>query len=215
MASFREGLPDTTLARSEYFKFPERREEYLVSQGVLRFLLSRYLGKDPVSVRIDRKDKGKPWCREDPSLCFNMSNSGGVCVLAFARDQEVGVDVEALRTLPDVDELIRTNFKPAEIRQINKDPREKQERFFRFWTFKESYLKAIGEGMRLPPENLEFRLEKGRVKLLSSADVFADDDWCFQEFSPEEGFTGTLTHRGKASHILEKRWDPRLLNRGY
>ena len=94
----------------------------------------------------------------DRALFFNSSNSGGLCVFAFSRDGEVGIDIEKKRQVSNLEDLISRNFTSSEIQFIKKDPEDVLDRFFRFWTIKEGYLKAIGEGMRLTPENLEFRI---------------------------------------------------------
>ncbi len=201
-------LAEREMERFKKLKFKEQRLERTISQAALRSLLSGYLGESPASIQLGRSSKGKPWCQADPSLRFNISNSDGMAVLGFAHEQEIGVDIEKVRPMKDLDELIRSNFKPSEVRQIERKPEERKERFFRFWTFKESYLKAIGEGMRLPPEKLEFSLENGKVRLVSSADPDGDADWYFQEFIPAEGYRGTITHRKEGTRILERSIDP-------
>jgi 4'-phosphopantetheinyl transferase len=205
---FRKLLPDGLLERGNRLKFREHRIGFWASQGALRALLGTYLQEDPLSVRIERHAKGKPWCGNDPSIRFNMSDTGGLTVFAFARDRELGVDVEAIRPLKDLEGMIRKNFQPSEMEEIRRG-KDELERFFRFWTFKESYLKAIGEGMRLPPDRLEFRLEQGRPKLISAGDGIPGEEVRSEEFVPRPGYVGTLTLWGNEEAILHKEWDLR------
>ena len=145
-------------------------------------------------VKLGRRKKGKPYSIDNPNLNFNISNSGKAAVIAFSYDSEVGIDIEQIRHLPDLDELITRNFTTSEIKFITAKAEEKVRRFFRFWTVKESYLKAIGEGMRLTPDNLEFAIENGSIRLLSVKGVFEQEDWNFKEFSTYTDYVGTITY---------------------
>ena len=80
---------------------------------------------------------------------FNLSHSGEWCVLATG-EGELGVDIERmdaahLRIAPKV-------YTPAELQWMNEHPLE---RFYRLWTWKESVMKATGQGMRLEPRGFE------------------------------------------------------------
>ena len=123
-----------------------------------------------------------------------MSNSGNLIVIAFSRDSEVGIDIEKIRPLPDLDDLIHKNFTSSEIKFITSRTEEKINRFFRFWTVKESYLKATGEGMRLRPDNIEFTMDNEKIRQLSLKGVFEQEDWNFKEFSMGKGYVGTVTY---------------------
>ena len=77
----------------------------LASRAALRYLCVGYLEAEPRSLVFGAGADGKP--RLDGShlrsgLTFNLSHSGRHILLAFARDVEVGVDVEALTTIPDL-----------------------------------------------------------------------------------------------------------------
>ena len=209
----RQALSAIELERIPFFKFEQVQNNFIVSQGTLRILLGLYLGIEPSEGRIGRQNKGKPYSIDDPALHFNISNSGHICVYAFTHQNEVGIDVEHLRPLPDLDELIEKNFSVAEIDYINKKSDERSSRFFRLWTIKESYLKAIGEGMRLTPDSLEFSVERDAIKLLSVRGIFEIDDWIFEEFSPEDEYVGTITYRGNKTKISEvKSFDSALIS---
>ena len=174
-----------------------------MSQAVLRVLISTYLHIAPGDVIMQARKKGKPFLVNDPSLFFNISNSHKIGVYAFSRDAEVGVDIEKIRELPDLDELIDKNMTSREKAIILKDPSKKLSLFFQFWTFKESYLKAIGEGMRLTPDNLEFSLSEGKIGLRSVKFGFEASDWHFKDFTRRGPYTGTLTHKGRGTVIRD------------
>ena len=188
----KNSLSEQELAKVPFFEFEQVRDSYVISQGTLRVLLSKYLGIPPSRLKLGRRKKGKPYSIDDPDLYFNMSNSGKIVVIAFSRDSEVGI--EQKRPLPDLDEMIKRNFTSGEIKFINSKPEERISRFFRFWTVKESYLKAIGEGMRLPPDSIEFAIENDQVRHLSVKGIFEQEDWCFKEFSIGSDYVGTVSY---------------------
>lgn len=199
----RSVLTEAELKKSRFFKFEDARDQYIISQGMLRTLLAYYLDVSTKEVEIGRHDKGKPYSMNDGALFFNSSNSGGLCVFAFSRDGEVGIDIEKKRQVSNLEDLISRNFTSSEIQFIKKNPADVLDRFFRFWTIKEGYLKAIGEGMRLTPENLEFRIERNKVSLISKKGIFEYDDWVLSEFSPCEGFVGTIVYKNPGSAIVQ------------
>lgn len=203
LVEYRNTLSEKELTKVYLFEFEQARDSYIISQGALRALLSGYLGIPPKLVKIGRRRKGKPYSIDDTGLYFNMSNSGKLVTIAFSRDTEVGIDIERIRSLPDLDEMVIRNFTTREIRFINGKYKERTNRFFRFWTIKESYLKAIGEGMRLAPDNLEFSIEKDYIRQLSVNGIFEQEDWNFKEFSTSPDYVGTITY-GRENTVIKQ-----------
>jgi 4'-phosphopantetheinyl transferase len=189
-------LSDFERNRLEFFEFEQVKRSYTVSQGILRILLAHYLSLPVESIELGRHAKGKPFCKNDEGLFFNMSNSGGLCVFAFSRDTELGIDLECLRPLPDLDELIAKNFSTGEQAYIRKPGENALWRFFFFWTIKESYLKAIGEGMRIEPQKLEFSIQQNRIRLLEVHGFTDYHDWNFEEIPFSAAYVRTLTYQG-------------------
>ncbi len=196
-----ESLNDLELKQLSFFKFEKLKNNYIISQGLLRLLLANYLNIAPKKIKIGKHNKGKPYPADYPNLRFNISNSGKQVVYAFSIDSEVGVDIEHIRKLNDLDELINTNFGAPERVYINKTSNNKQYRFFKFWTVKEAYLKAIGLGMRLPPDNLEFSIENGIYKLQTINGVFEQEDWIFENFTPKKEYVGTVVHKNPSANF--------------
>jgi 4'-phosphopantetheinyl transferase len=196
-------LSEGEKSRIDWFSFLQVQNNYIISQGVLRLILAGYLNIEPSQVQLSKHAKGKPFVLNDASLFFNLSNSGKKAVFAFSRNTEVGIDLEMIRTLPDLEELIQKNFSPQERYFIMKNADEKLKRFFLFWTIKESYLKAIGEGMRLTPDNLEFTIENDEIKFLGAKGFDDPQEWIFKKFnlcerhpSGEDNYTGTIVYQG-------------------
>jgi 4'-phosphopantetheinyl transferase len=196
-------LTEEEIGKISFYKFEHKQHSYIATQALLRVLLSLYLDIKPMEVKMKSRSKGKPFLIHDRSIFFNISNSDGLCVFAFSGDGEVGIDLERIRQMPDIEQLIQKNLTSREKEYVLKDPDKKLKRFFRFWTIKESYLKAIGEGMRLTPDNLEFSVEKGKIRLRSVNYGFEGADWQFKEFTRDGNYTGTLTYAPRGVKIRE------------
>ncbi len=184
-----------TMQKVGWFKFEDDQNKYIICQGILRLLLADYLNIQTSKIIISRQKKGKPFVANENPVYFNMSDSGNICVYAFTKFNELGIDIEEKRNLPDIDELIQTNLTKLEIEYINKKPAEKSNNFFRFWTIKEAYLKAIGEGMRLTPDKLEFSIDRKSIKLHSQLGIYNQEDWIIKEFIPKTSYFGTLVYK--------------------
>ena len=99
---------------------------------------------------------GKPYLREYPQIQFNISHCMGLAVLAVG-DCSVGIDVEYVR--PYREPLLKRVLSEAELRQMEAvGEAGREELFFRFWTLKESYVKAVGCGITVPLQDISFQI---------------------------------------------------------
>ena len=153
--------------RAERFRFPDDRQRFVAAHGLLRLILSRYTGALPGELRFTYGPRGKPelaGCPGSDALTFNLSHSRQAALIAVARGRPVGVDVERRRE--DLDgELIATRFfSPRESEALRALPRaERQAAFYAYWTCKEAYAKARGEGLGLPLDQVEVELAPPRL----------------------------------------------------
>ncbi|MBA3915977.1 MAG: 4'-phosphopantetheinyl transferase superfamily protein, partial [Acidobacteriales bacterium] len=91
---------------------------------------------------------------------FNVSHSGGMILVAVASDRRVGVDIERVRSDFDVVQIAERFFSPAEHAALRKVPLPgKAEAFFRCWTRKEAFIKALGEGLSHPLHQFDVGLD--------------------------------------------------------
>jgi len=202
---FEQSISVSERKNASFFSFEKVKQGYITSQGFLKILLAFYLGIESSEVITARQRKGKPFLLNDPTLHFNLSNSGEYVVIAISRHGEVGIDLEKIRPLNDLEDLVEKNFSPKEKEYITKIHAEKLIRFFKLWTLKESFLKAIGEGMRLTPDNLEFSINNGRFSLHSLRGFFEFEDWRFHNLNISNEYLGSLAHHAKPQQISELR----------
>ncbi len=110
------------------------------------------MGRPPESLRFCASEFGKPELATDgacPGLRVAFSASGGLALAAIRRDHAVGVDVEAMRDLPDG--IAERAMTTAERRAFEALPRgERMRHFFDLWVVKEAAAKAAGLGLRQP-----------------------------------------------------------------
>ena len=146
------------LDRAGRYRFEYDRRRYIVARVALRYLLAGYLDAEPASVRLVSGPRGKP--ELDPGvsrwLRFNASRSENLAVFAVGRDRELGIDVECVRTDVDYEPLVDRVLTVAErgaLDQLAPDARRRA--FYRCWTRKEAYLKALGIGLVVSPHELD------------------------------------------------------------
>lgn len=136
------------------FLSEETRQLYVLRHAFLRLLISGYLGIEPASLVIQNNHRGKPLVNpfQNPQkLNFNVSHSGDLAVIAFLYANELGVDVEEIQPIPDMLLISEKYFSPKENQGLKELPKDQQPwGFFRCWTRKEAYAKAIGLGMSTP-----------------------------------------------------------------
>lgn len=162
-------LDDEERARSARFVRPPDRHRFVLAHAALRLFLARCLDLHPAAVRYGDGVHGKP--RLGPGrapLEFNLSHSGGLCLLAVARDRQVGVDVERVRNVPDALNIAGAHFSAQENEVIRSlPPGERRAAFFRCWTRKEALIKATGEGLGRALDSFDVDLAPGSISALT------------------------------------------------
>ncbi|MBV8200609.1 MAG: 4'-phosphopantetheinyl transferase superfamily protein [Acidobacteria bacterium] len=195
--------------RARRFRFERHRRRYVVGRGALRALLGGYLGILPREVAFSYGARGKPFlagpAATASALSFNLSNSHELALVGFLRGQEIGVDVEHLKPMPDLEQIAERFFSPSERLALRRLPAlQKPEGFFNCWTRKEAYLKAVGEGLAAPLVSFDVTLAPGEpARMLTlKGDAERAERWFFRCFRPERGYVGALAVEG----IAEGAW---------
>jgi len=154
-------------ARAERFRFERDRNRFIASRGVLREILGCYLGIEPNAVRLTYGKHGKPKLVEEMvsrNIEFSLSHSEGIALYGFSHDHQIGVDIEYVREVPEMDQIAGQFFSEGEKQVLrNLHAREKMGAFFEYWTTKESVLKADGRGLFAQMEDVV--VKHGRVSL--------------------------------------------------
>ena len=193
-------------SRAERFVRAEDRTRFIVSHGVLRKLLAERLGSAAAAIRFEVLRYGKPFV-PDSDWQFSLSHSGDFMLCAFARNLQVGADIEQMRLMPDYEAIAERYFANEERRQLRELPDgRRQEGFFRIWTLKEAYLKATGEGLNFPLSDFDVSLSP--VGLLRAAGRPDEEKkWGMAAFSPHPGYQGAIAVEGGQCQLTHHSWD--------
>ena len=139
-------LSEDERQKSRNFKFPEDQKSFIISRGILRCLLRKYLEHDPQDIEIIYGLWGKPYLVENP-LYFNLSHSKDHVLYALTNHYEVGVDIEYINEAFDSEDMVLNLLSPQELGYWKSiSPEKKSNLFFKLWACKEAFLKASGKG---------------------------------------------------------------------
>ena len=138
-------------AQYRRFVFDVDRHRYLVARALVRTTLSRYAAVDPQSWTFAANAFGRPEIAGPgnvPPLRFSLTHTNGLVAMAIAQALDVGLDAEPLdRAVSDTAGVAR-HFADAEAQALAALPPDEQARaFLEYWTLKEAYIKATGEGL--------------------------------------------------------------------
>lgn len=167
-------LSEAERERVARFRFPALRRRHEVALGLLRTTLAGFVGADPAALRFELGEHGKPSLPGGPS--FNLSHSGDWWLLGIADGGRVGVDVEVHRPLTDLAEVARTTFHPAEADEVlAREGAARQAAFFRVWSRKEAFIKAVGLGLSYPLRGFRVSASDDPAQELLAVDDPAED----------------------------------------
>lgn len=181
-------------ARAQRFYFPEHRQRFIAGRGSLRTILSGYLGIAAKEVQFDYEPRGKPFLASkfaDSGLAFNLSHSQNLALCAVSKNRQLGIDLEYIRPISDLEALAKRFFLPGEYELVRSLPVEQKPAvFFRYWTCKEAYLKATGEGIA--------QLEQIEISLTPTepAKLQTTQDWSLLELVPANNYAAAVAVAG-------------------
>jgi 4'-phosphopantetheinyl transferase len=145
--ALRETLSAIEWIRAARFHFDSDRERFIAARGILRAVLASYVDCDPSEISFTKGLHGKPQI-DRRVLCFNLSHSEDLMLLAITLRREVGVDVEFMRDDVPFEMLADHFFAPEESLQVRTLPSScKKQKFYEVWTSTEAKLKASGAGL--------------------------------------------------------------------
>jgi len=216
--------PIETVRRLERVLSPDERQRagrflcssdscrFVVARSFVREVLGTYLNVAAGEVQFAAGPHGKPSLRIKPgmeSVEFNLSHSDSIALLAISH-QPVGIDVERVRQDPEHDSIAQQFFSPAEVCEYYRYQKADRPRAFtRFWTRKEAYIKATGQGLTIPlrsftvsstPQNLSLPLVN---RALCSASMWK---MCGIDVGP--GFEAAIVYQGEIKQFLLLRGRP-------
>jgi 4'-phosphopantetheinyl transferase len=148
-------------AKSKKFHFSVDQKKYVISHGIMRKIIASYIPCHPKEIQYRHNAYGKPELHM-PScdIHFNLSHSEKLGALAIAT-RPIGTDIEHLKPLEDYISLTKHFLSEKESNYFEQLTFANQHQaFYRAWTKKEAYIKAIGMGLSYPVEQITICLDE-------------------------------------------------------
>jgi len=200
-------LHDRERRRAERLVVDAKRDQFVAAQAGLRRVLGHYLGSAAATVAFGYGEHGKPFLPRSPELRFNMTHSGRLALVAATNAGDLGVDLEWTGRHRPFLRLARRYFTATEhawLEAIDADATAAA--FYRTWTLKEAYLKALGTGLTVPPDRFELDLGSSPA-VLRSTRLPGDEAgrWSFAEPRVDHEHAAAICWNGPAGMPIRLR----------
>jgi 4'-phosphopantetheinyl transferase len=173
------------------------------SRAALREVLGRYLGVAAGSVELEIGEHDRPALAGTArnALDFNLSHSRASGLIVVGRSVRVGVDIECVDASRDTSGLAARFFSEAE-REVVFSSADPVGTFYRFWTCKEAYLKAIGTGLSRSPRSFDVEIgAMGGRAVVIDPEIADSAGTVLCELQAGEGLAATVCVLGAALPI--------------
>jgi 4'-phosphopantetheinyl transferase len=166
------------------------KHRYIAAHGVLRIFLNEMLGEKGYT--IAKNAYGKPYVPQ-ASIQFNLSHSGNMILLAFTNNIPIGVDVEQMRDIDNLDLIVKEYLHPNEVKELSAcQLHESDQAFFSCWSKKEAVSKALGLGLSFPLNAFSV----SSVPLLGNwclnLPLKHPQSWTLLAFKPSDGYFAAI-----------------------
>lgn len=207
-------LSDNECSKAEGFHFIRDQQRYIAARGILRDVLCHYLAAQPDQLIFSYGAYGKPAIDQQASMLhtslqFNLSYSQDRAICAIACGRAVGIDIQYMEPDIDVLEIAVEYFSPRERAALFALPRGLyRERFYRWWSRKEAYLKACGVGLAFGMEGIELMFDRGAQLFIDPLNVKASAlSWHLEDLAVHPEYTATLAVAGRNESLRFLHWD--------
>lgn len=175
------GLDKLSLKRRDKIRkyhFFKDKIRCLLGELILSYALrNEYNISDKLEFKYNKY--GKPYLQNINDIYFNISHSGEWVICAIS-DCELGVDIERIQKhVPNWTYI----FSEVEQQMIEEWKKlGKAELFYKFWTLKESYIKAIGQGLNMPMNTFSIQLLNNQIILNTREKVCSEYNFISKKF---------------------------------
>lgn len=157
--NYLEQLPASFHRNIKRFHYWEDRQRSLIGKLLLLQVLRYFdLPKDRLN-EWETNIYGKPSCGKD--FYFNISHSGEWILCSGSRHNQNGIDIEKISPFNFIN--VKKIMTGLQWQQINNAANPDSE-FFRFWTAKESIIKADGRGLGIPLTEINTDFQIGTIE---------------------------------------------------
>ncbi len=199
LASARTILDEAERDRATRFRFEPDHRRFVQRHAFARVVLAGYLGCDPARIAFRIAPGGKPRIDGCDDLSFNLSHDDDLTVLVVGDGRPVGVDVERVRPVDAVDQLVVGLFTPNEVGTVCAAPLAARSlTFLDLWTRKEAVVKAMGVGLSLPLDEFTVLAGTGTGSVVGRPHHAGHDlPYAFASLNRLPGYVGTVACAGE------------------
>lgn len=196
-------LSTDEVARMTRFISEDVQRRFGLARGMLRTVLARYVGDDADALRFDYGERGKP-SLIGSDVQFNLSHSANKVIIGLIRHRHIGVDVEQVSPLPAMATMAHDNFSAHEFKTLYDLPEaERLPSFYRCWTRKEAYIKAVGDGFALPLQDFDVTLKADDAPKFLRIKDGSPADWSLLHLDLGDSYIGAVCVAGDKTPRLE------------
>ena len=197
--------PKEKIQAKQYYT-QDLSDRYVISHGVLRYILSYYTHQLPQDIEFIHNEYGKPFLKNN-NIQFNMSHSNNMVSYIISLNYRVGIDIELHDSTIDIHGLSDLVFTPKEHEFITKldtkNTKKKLELFYNLWTTKESLIKASGQRLSYPINAIEAMvLSPGEKIFLGYEDNKCKQEWYYFPLEITKGYSGAVAIEHKINQII-------------
>lgn len=211
-------LSDDEKRRAAAFRFDKHRNRFISGRARMREILAMRLDCAPADIDFQLNRYGKPSVGNPAlpdALQFNASSSSSLGAIALATGMEIGLDIEKIKCgkLDDFDRIVKYQFTTAEYDWYRRHQASERNRiFYRLWTCKEAYLKALGIGLNGKLDGFSIDLQDREPSVsYSELENGGSSRIHLNQFEPEVEFVACLASPLPCSRIEISQWPDRYL----
>lgn len=188
LSEYKSLLSEQETERYHRFHFDKDRHSYLVSHALLRQSLSRYSDVHASQWQFLNNEHGKPQLSSSsvlPGVYFNLTHTSGLSACVVTLKKLCGIDAEYIHRKNNLKSVAQRMFADEELAQLKDDTIKQQ--FYRLWTLREAYVKALGIGLAGSSKQFYFdigRENSGARLNWQKSSYDKGDDWHFRLYEP-------------------------------
>ena len=153
----------------------------LIAQLLMRICINEYSGCTLSKMEFISDSHGKPFLSGFNDIYFNISHSGEWIVCAVDV-RPIGIDVEYIHDISL--HIAQRFFSLSESKQLFlQSPGSQLDYFYKLWTLKESYIKAIGVGLSKPLSSFSIHISYERITIDDTENSNAHTQYRFELIS--------------------------------
>lgn len=193
-------MSDDERTRAARFRFETDKKQFIAARAFLRIILGKYLRANPREICFEYNKYGKPSIggKRRTEIKFNLSHSDNLALFAVTETREIGVDIERVKSSFVDEGMISQCLTRREIEHfLTLSETDRDLFFFDCWTRKEAFLKACGNGLSLPPNEIEtLSLSKVSNGFPENSAESSQIFWTSQKLPSISGYAAALAIEG-------------------